>query len=301
MAKIGVIGTGDLAHVHMIGLLTSSHYEIAGCYSPESRKSMVFARQYRLVSYSSVDALLKFADAVDITDNLTETMALAELSLKALKHVFVAQPDQLTMEQMQYLRKLAEESGVILQLGTGYRYCPVCNKMSEAALPAMVVDIRHQLINSSDLYSLLRMKLTYNFDFVTSILNTSIRNLQVKSWAKSEVSPDVLHCRLECDNGSTINMLAYTVVEGEPKLEITFTSTDVVIRADIFKSVIERQYRTCNTFDSIELDAYSEKTVQQCYLKNFHRAICNDLDAIRNIDKQFQNTAAADYIMERMK
>jgi len=206
----------------------------------------------------------------------------------------------LNMEQMRYLKKLAEESGVILQLGTGYKYCPVYNKLSEMVQPAMVVDIRHQLVNNCDLYTQLTMILTYNFDFVTSILNASISKIDVKSWTKSENSPDVLHCRLECDNGATINMLVFTVVEDNPKLEITFTSTDAVICADIFKSTVEKQYRTCNTIDSIVLDAYSEKTVQQNYLKNFHRAICNDFDAIRNIDKQFQNAATADYIMKKI-
>ena len=301
MTKIGIIGTGDLAHIHMVGLLTINHYEIAGCYSPENRQSMVFARQHRLVSYSSPEALFKYANAVDITDDFPETMALAELSLKALKHVFIAQPGRLNMKQMQYLKKLADESGVVLQLGTGYKYCPVFSKLSETIQPPMVVDIRHQLVNNCDLYTQLHMKLTYNFDFVTGILNASISKLDVKSWTKSKNSPDVLHCRLECDNGCTINMLIYTIDEGDPKLEFTFTSTDAVIRADIFKSVIEKQHRTCNTVDRIVLDAYSEKSVQQYYLKTFHRAICNDLDAIRSIDKQFQNMAAADYIVDRIR
>jgi len=284
----------------MVGLLKSSHYEIVGCYSPENSQSMVLARKYRLISYSSAESLFKNADTIDITDNYPETMALAELSLKALKHVFIAQPDRLDMEQMQYLKKLAEESGVVLQLGTGYKYCPVYNKLPEMVQPAMVVDIRHQMASNSDLYAQLNMKLTYNLDFVTGILNASINKLDVKTWTKSENSPDVLHCRLECDNGCTVNMLIYTIVEGDPKIEITFTSSDAVIRADIFKSVIERQYRTSNTADNIVLDAYCEKTVQHGYLKNFHRAVCNDLDAIRNIDKQFQNIAAADYIVERI-
>ena len=301
MTKIGIIGTGDLAHIHMIGLLTSSHYEIAGCYSPENRQSMLFARKYRLVSYSSVEALLKYADAVDIADNLPEMFALAELSLKSLRHVFIAQTDRLNMVQMQHLKKLAEESGVILQLGTGYKYCPVYHKLSEMMQSAMMVDIRHQLVNNSDLYAQLAMIQTCDFDFVTGILNANISKLEVKSWTKSENSSGVLHCRLICDNGSAISMLAYTVAEDEPKLEITFASADAVICADIFKSTIKKQYRSCNTVDNIVLDAYSEKTVQQNYLKNFNRAICKELDAIRNIDKQFQNTAAADYIMEKIR
>jgi predicted dehydrogenase len=308
MTRIGIIGTGDVAHTHIIGFLTSNIYEITGCYSPENRQSMIFARQYRLISYSTAEALFKYADAVDITDDFPETMKLAELSLRALKHVFIARPDSLKMKQMQYLKQLADESGVVLQLGTGYKYCPAYHILADTMQAAMVVDIKHQFLNNSDLYTQLNMKLCYDFDFVTNIMNASISKLDVKTWTKSEnspdmlhCSPDVLHCRIECDNGCAVNLMAYTVVEGEPKLEMNFTSSDAVIRADIFKSHIEKLYRSCNVTDRITLDAYNEKTIQQDYLRNFYRAICNHHDAIRNIDKQFQNLAAADYIVEKIK
>jgi predicted dehydrogenase len=301
MTRIGLIGTGDVAHIHIAGLLTNSNYEIVGCYSPENCQSMMMARHYRLISYSSPEALLKYADAVDIADNLPETMILAELSLKAMKHVFIAQPDRLSMEQWQYLKKLAEESGVILQSGTGYRYCPAYEILSESMQTAKVVDMRHQLVNHSDLYARLSVELPYDFDFVTGILQTSISKLDVKTWTKSENLPDMLHCRMECDNGCAVNLTVYTVAEGKPKLEFTFISSDAVIRADIFKSVIEKQYRACDRVDSIILDAYSDRIIHQHYLQNFYRAICSEYDAIRSIDEQFRNKAAAGYIVDRIK
>ena len=301
MTRIGIIGTGEVAHLHIVGLLTSSTYEITGCYAPENRQSMIFARHYRLISYSSPEALFKYADAIDIADNLPETMELAELSLKAMKHVLIAQPDWLNMDQIQYLKKLAEESDVILQLGTGYRYCPVHDMLAESMQMARVIDINHQLVNDNNLYTRLNMELSYDFDFVTSILKASIYKLDVKTWTKSEKSPDILHCRLECDNGCVINMIGYTITEGDPKLEITFTSSEAIVRADIFKSVIEKQYRSYDVGDSIVLDAYSKKTVHKHYLRNFYRAICNERDAIRNIERQIHNMAAADFIVERIK
>jgi len=299
MTRIGIIGTGDTAHLHIIGLLTSNNYEITGCYSPENRESMIFARQYRLISYSSAGALFKFADAIDITDDLPEMMALAELALKELKHVFIAHSGRLEMKQMQYLKKLAEESDVILQLGTGYKFCPVYNLLAETMQKAILVDIRHQMVNNSDLYKLLNMKLSYDFDFVTSILKTNITKLDVKTWGTTDNSPDILHCRLECDNGSVINMTVFTIEDGDPKIEMTLTSSDTIIRADIFQSNVEKQNRTGNVKDRIILDVYNEKSVQQYYLKDFYRAICKEQNAIRNIDKQFQNMAAADYVVDK--
>ena len=301
MTRIGIIGTTTVAHIHIAGLLTNNQYEIVGCYSPENRQSMVFARQYRLISYSSPEALFKYADAVDIADNLPETMDLAECSLKAMKHVLIAQPDRLTMNQIQYLKKLAEESGVVLQLGTGYRYCPVYDTLTQLMQEAKVVDVKHRLVNGADLYARLNVELSYIFDFVTAILNANICKIDVKTWNTTESSPDILHCRLECDNGCVINLVTYTIAEGDPMLEMTFTSSEAVIRADIFKSTIEKQDRNCDTVDYIILDDYNEKTVHKHYLRNFYRAICNEYEAVRNIDGQFNNKAVADYIVERIK
>jgi len=285
MIKIGVVGTSDLAHIHVVGLLSSSRYDLVGCYSPDNRQSMVFAREYRSVSYSSIDALFKYVDAVDITDHFPETMALAEKSLKALKHVFITQPYRLNAKQMRYLKKLAEESGVVLQMGTGYRFCPVYNKLSEMLQTAMVVDVRHQLSNSSGLNTLLYVEQAYISDFLTSLLNTNIKKLDAKAFPASDGSPDMLHCRIDCDNGCVVNLLTHSVAGCEPKLEITFTSPEAVIRADIFKSVIEKQCCATNAVERYTLEAYCEKTVQQHYLRIFHRAICNDLDALRDIER----------------
>jgi len=70
-------------------------------------------------------------DTAIIADDSPETMQLAEMSLKALKHVFIARPDRLTIEQIKYLQRLAEESGVVIQLGAGYMFCPVYHALTQ--------------------------------------------------------------------------------------------------------------------------------------------------------------------------
>ena len=221
-----------------------------------------------------------------ITDDSQDMMQLVELSLKALKHVFVAKPHRLPFEQVSYLKKIAGESGVILQLGTGYKFCPVyCYMLTDLSQTAKLIDVRLKLTNSCNF----RMELFYTFDFVTSILNASIIKFDLRSWKNADNLLDMLYCRLDCDNGSMVNITAYTVVEGEPKLEINFAYSETVIFADVFKSQIKKQYRSHDASDNIILDAYCEKTVNDCYLKNFYSACNNDSDAVRTIDKQFQN------------
>ena len=224
------------------------------------------------------------ADAVYIDDS-QDVMYVAEFSIKALKHVFIAKPDIFRIEQIRYLKKLAEESGVVLQMGTGYKYCPAYNVLIESAQTAKVVDVRQQLTGSCNL----KMELFYLLDFVTNILNVNIVKCDVRTWKNAENAVDTIHYCLECDNGSMVNITVYTVVEGEPKLEISFVSSETVIFADVFKSIIQKQYRTQDATDCFTLDAYCNTTIYDYYIQNFNRAINKETDAIRTIEKQFEN------------
>ena len=223
------------------------------------------------------------ADAVYIMDNSKDALHFAELSLKALKHVFIAKPDILDLEQMQYLKKLAQESGVVLQLGTGYKFCSAYATLSELSCAAKVINVMYQLTNSCNM----KLELFYIFDFVTNILNNNIIKFDFCSWKNAENLYNLFHYRIDCDNGSVVNITFYKIAEGEPKLEITFASSETLICADVFKSVI-KQYRA-GAASEITLDDYCEKSIRDCYIQNFRRAINNESDAVRTIDKQFQN------------
>jgi hypothetical protein len=240
-------------------------------------------------------------DTVVIADDSAETMQTAELSLKALKHVFIVRPHGLNTEQIVYLKRLAEESGVVLQTGAGYMFCPAYYALTQETLSANVIDIKHQLACSGDVYGQLRMELLYGFDFVTNVLNVGISRFNIKSWKSSDNLPNIINCRLECDNGCLINLMAYTVMKGNPKFDITFFSSETVISADVFNSIIKRQYRTGCSEDSIILNAYCEKTVFNNYLDNFYRAVGNESGAVRIIDRQFQNMTVANSIITAIR
>jgi predicted dehydrogenase len=302
MIRIGIIGTDAAAHLHTGALLAGSNYEIAGCYAPDNRESMVFARQYRLVSYSSLEALFKYTDVIDIAGRVPEMMALAERSLKAMKHVYIGQPNQLGMAEVQHLVKLAAESGVVLQAGSGYRYCPAYGSLVELKQKPRQIEIRHQLVrNNDDVLLQLKTELSRDLDLVFGVLHAGVNRTDIKTWTKSDGYPDMLHCRLECDNGSSVNAVLHTVSEGEPKLNITFDLPDMIVKSDVFKSTIKKQYYEYDVVDSIVLDAYNEKTVYRHDLQNFYLAVRNNPDAIRRIEEQLQSISAADIVIDLIR
>ena len=302
MIRIGIVGIDTFAHLHAGVLLTNNNYEIAGCYSPDNRESMLFARKYRLVSYSSLEALFTYADAIDIAGNFPEMMILAEKSLKRMKHVYIAQPNQLSLTEIQHLVKLSNESGAILQLGAGYRFCPAYEQLAELKQKPRIVDIKHQLArNGEEAYTQLNTELAYDLDLVLGVLHAEISKIDIKTWTKTEGQPDLLNCRLECDNGCSINIVLHTVTEGEPKLELIFNLPDMVVNVNVFRSIIEKQYCEFDVVDSNVLEAYNEKNIHKQNLTNFYKAICGDQVAIIRIEEQLQSIAASNLIVERIR
>ncbi len=302
MIRIGIIGADAVSRLHTQSFLTNINYEIVGCYSPDNRESMVFAREYRLVSYSSLDALFKYTDAIDIAGDFPDVMALAERSLKGMKHVYIAQPHRLSLENVQYLVKLADESGMTLQMSPGYRYCPAYEYFAELNQKPIMIDIRHRLPDTSEnLMMRLNTELVRDLDFVLGIIRANVNKVDVKTWTRSKVYLDLLNCRMECDNGCLINLVMQTIPEGDPKLEITFNFPDIIVRTDVFKSVVEKQYNRFDVTDSIVLDAYSEKMIHKQDLKNFFMTVTDSNGIGRRIDEQLQCIAAADLIVERIK
>ncbi|MDR1864605.1 MAG: Gfo/Idh/MocA family oxidoreductase [Bacteroidales bacterium] len=302
MVRIGIIGTEVPAHLHVTVLSANNTYEIVGCYAPESRESMLFARKYRLVSYSSLDALFRYSDVIDIASDFPNIMSLAEKSLKALKHVYIAHPHRLTLDEMQYLSKLAYESGKTVQLGVRHNYCSVYESIAELNKTPQTVEIMHQLPQSTEDFCMqVKSELPYDLTFVLGILSANITKIDIHTWSKPEVHSDLLQCRLQCDNGSMVHLNMQTYAAGNPKLEVMFYYPDMELKADVFQSVIEKHYYEYDVVDSMVFDPYNERNICKQDLINFGKVACGDHAAISLIEQQLQCFAAADAIIERMQ
>ncbi len=301
MVRIGIIGTNTTAHLCTGVLLTDNHYEISGSYASNNRDSMVFARQYRLVSYSSMEALFKYTDAIVISGYVSDTTLLAEKSLKNFKHTYITHPYLLPMDEIQHLIKLANESGMILQLGIGYRDCAVDKALRNLSQTPALININHQMVQSDDVYTQLQTTLSSDLDLIIGILHINFRKTDVKTWTKTDGFPAILHCHLDCDNGSTLHTTIRMIAEGEPKLEVTFHLPDRIVRTDVFKSTVETQYCELDVIDNQTLEAYQEKAIYKAAFNNFYHAISGKQESIRSIDEQIQAINTAHIIVNQVR
>jgi predicted dehydrogenase len=254
---------------------------------------MLFARKHRLVSYSSLDALFQYTDVIDIAADCPN-MALAEKALKALKHVHIAHPHHFRLDELQYLTRLADESGVVLHLGAKYNHCPAYDAIAEIKQTPKTVEIKHFPMHTENFNALVHSELFYDLWFAVSLLEASINKISINA---SSTAANLLQCEFECNNGSSVS-LSFQPLMDESQLQFVFNYPDITARVDIFRSAIEKHYNEYDVVDSAVLDTYQERTICRQNMTNFAKAIVSGEGVISLIEQQMQCFAVADTIME---
>ncbi|MDR0714978.1 MAG: Gfo/Idh/MocA family oxidoreductase [Bacteroidales bacterium] len=298
MVRIGIIGTDESAHRHTTVLLANNTFEIVGYYDYNNRDSMLLARKYRLISYSSLDALFKYSDAIDISADMPGIFTLAEKSLKALKHLYIAYPHSLTADELQYLLKLADESEVVLQLGTKHNYCPVCNFASQTGKMPQTVHICH-LLNRKEQHPLNRLKteLPYDLSLALNVLNSNI--IKIDPHVEMTGST-VFRCRMECDNGILVTVAMHLDSEEAEKLTLRFSYPDMEMEMDVFHSVADIYYNEFDVGDHKLLEPYNERNICRKHLEEFAAAMQRNQD-MASMDLHMQCFIAADLAIDYVR
>ncbi|MDR1671847.1 MAG: Gfo/Idh/MocA family oxidoreductase [Bacteroidales bacterium] len=291
MIRIGIIGTDASSHLHAKVLLTGGAYEIVGCYAQDNRESMLFARKYRIVSYSSPDALFRYADAIDIAADFTGIVSLAEKSLKALKHVHIAHPHHLRWKDMQYLVRVAEESGVTLHLGGRYNHCSVHKSVAGLKqTPQWVKITHHPECTDGDFNTIAQREMYYDLIFAMDVANMRTI-IKIDEVVKTE---NTLYCRIEGDNGTSVSLSVQPLTGMPAKMELRCGYPDVNVKADMFAPMIEKQYIGYNVTDSVMPDKYNELEINKQQLRNFAQVMTNNQDV--TIERHLQCCAVVDIL-----
>jgi predicted dehydrogenase len=122
--RVGVIGVGRMGQRHCRVFSNMRKAQLVGVYDINPTIGKQVAKQYEVPYYSDIDDLLNSLDAVCLA---TPTMYHYELALHCLnrkKHLMIEKPIAESEEEAQHLANLAEQSGLIVQVGHIERFNP---------------------------------------------------------------------------------------------------------------------------------------------------------------------------------
>ncbi|WP_347158591.1 Gfo/Idh/MocA family protein [Pontibacter chitinilyticus] len=139
--KVGVIGLGDIARkAYMPVLGSKSGYEWH-LYTRNQQTLEALGAQYRISNlHSSLDSLLQSGIKGALVHTATDAhFDIVETLLQHGIHVYVDKPITMYYKQSERLVELAEEKGLLLQVGFNRRFAPVYRQLKEVAAPSMIL------------------------------------------------------------------------------------------------------------------------------------------------------------------
>ncbi|MCA1321655.1 Gfo/Idh/MocA family oxidoreductase [Bacillus tianshenii] len=125
MLKVGVIGLGSISEHHINPYLNNDEVELVALCDINEQRLKDKGQQYNVQKlYSDHRELLKddAIDAVSICTWNNSHAEIAEACLKAGKHVLVEKPLSITLEEAAKVKKAAEESNKVAQVGFVRRF-----------------------------------------------------------------------------------------------------------------------------------------------------------------------------------
>lgn len=209
--KIGVLGVGHLGRIHVKLLLQLTDlFDVIGFYDPSPDSAAKTIAEFGIRQWNTMEELIAASDCIDI---VTPTLTHFELAAKAIrqsKHVFIEKPVTETPEQAKALLELAQEAGVIVQVGHVERFNPAFIAAQKLISQPMFFEI-HRLAQynprGTDVSVVLDLMI-HDLDIVLSTVNSSVRRISASGVSVISKTPDITSVRLEFDNGCVANLTA---------------------------------------------------------------------------------------------
>jgi myo-inositol 2-dehydrogenase/D-chiro-inositol 1-dehydrogenase len=149
--KLGIIGTGRIAHAHAAGIANNPDAELVAVNDVVADVAAAFAARYgcRADDVDSIAANPDISGVLICTPTPTHS-ALIEQFAKAGKHVFCEKPVDLDIERAREVVAVAEGAGVKLMLGFNRRFDPTFAAVRAAVDDGTIGNVELVVITSRD-------------------------------------------------------------------------------------------------------------------------------------------------------
>ncbi len=268
MIKTGILGTSETANFYAHILSQIEGFELTGCFSPDYSKTKTFAAQFNLVSYPSVEALFNYTEALIITDFSPDFLSTTERAIKSFKHILITNPFLAGLDEIQHLRKLSEESGVLMQIAGGFRFFEILNRFSDSN--CFLADLKHSFGSCDHVWCGARfMEYLLNDISLQLILLKGIpKKISINSWEVKDNERGVVSVRMELDNGAVASLLVNQLEEKNlVQANVFSTKGESVFQVDLTKS----------DADFKEIISHELRHLRQSIKNSFSSTVHNDI------------------------
>jgi predicted dehydrogenase len=211
--RAAVVGTGYLGRFHAQKYAALEGVELVGVVDIDRERAVAVAAETGTVAYQDYRKLLDRVDMVSIAVPTCGHFKVAGDFLEAGRHVLVEKPITQTLAEAEDLIKLAEEHGVVLQVGHLERFNPAVLALRDELTKPMFVE-SHRLTpfrpRGTDVNVVLDLMI-HDIDLILTMVRSPVKHISAVGVPILSEEVDIANARIDFDNGCVANVTASRV------------------------------------------------------------------------------------------
>lgn len=247
--KICVIGVGHLGQYHVQKYKAHPMVDLLGVVDTNYDRAVEIGDKYGVKAYKTYDKLLFMADAVSLAVPTESHFDVAKDILSEGKHLLIEKPITYQMEPADTLIKMAEDRGLILQVGLVERFNPAVVKMESLLTKPLFIEshrMNNFTIRGTDVDVVLDLMI-HDLDIILHISRSEVKDLHAVGMSVVTGKTDVANARILFENGTVANLTVSRVSDRVTR-KIRVFQPDAYMLADCYK----REFYMTRMDDSIK-------------------------------------------------
>lgn len=208
--KCAVIGTGYLGKFHAEKYASLPDCELVAVVDINENAAQEVAQQHGAEALTDYRSLLGKVDAVSIVVPTTLHHKVSKDFLQHACHVLVEKPITVTVEEAEELIQIADDKGVILQVGHLERFNPAVMGLDHIDKKPLFIE-SHRLSpfnpRANDVSVVLDLMI-HDIDIILALVDSDVERIDASGTAVLTQGTDIANARLTFKNGCVANVTA---------------------------------------------------------------------------------------------
>jgi predicted dehydrogenase len=233
--KIGVVGVGHMGRIHALKLHDMEGVALLGIADTADTCLEGFTQQHKTNCFKDHRALFD-AEAVVIATPTDTHFAIAKEFMEQGIHVFMEKPITATPEQARELIALADNRGLVFQIGHLERFSPPFVSASPLITNPMFIEAQRLSPftgRSTDIDVIFDLMI-HDIDLTLSIVDSDVREIRAQGTPVVTKKIDAASARIEFESGCVANLTASRVSVERERIFRVFQS-DRYLSIDLMK------------------------------------------------------------------
>jgi len=214
--KVGIIGVGKMGtyHANVLSALNKD-VEFVGVYDINRKRSEIIARRYNIKYFETMDDILENVDAVCIAVPTKYHFEVAKKTLEEDKHTLLEKPIARTVEEARELVKIAEERGLIFQVGHVERFKGAVTELRKIVNDPYLIEARRlsPWINKNWDTGVVLDLMIHDIDIVLSLIKSNVVHIDAVGKRVKSLYEDVASALLQFENGAIASITSSRLSE----------------------------------------------------------------------------------------